>query len=53
MQKATIVVNSYIGALLITIIGGGAALIITNVANNVAYADYAIIDPQMEEMLRN
>ncbi len=53
MQRNTIAVNSYIGALLITIIGGGAALIITNVANNVAYADYAVVSPQMEEMLRN
>lgn len=40
------VVNSYIGALIITIVAGGATLIITNVANSVAYADDLMIDMQ-------
>ncbi len=53
MEKATIAVNSYLGALLITVVAGGATLIITHVANNVAYADYAVVNPEVQELLAN
>lgn len=44
MQRKSVVVNSYIGALIITIVASGATLIITNVANNIAYADDLVSD---------
>ena len=51
MQTKTVVVNSYLGALLITIIAGGATLMITRFANSVAFADYTVVDPEMVHLL--
>lgn len=45
MGRKTAIVNSYLGALLITIVAGGATMLITRFANSVAFAEYAVVDP--------